>query len=275
MRPMRLTDAPPWDARPLMSEERDALLGLLRGLARDAWASPTPCPGWSVQDVVAHVLGEDLGLLARARDGHDGVRIPAGLPYRAFVGALNDANQRWVEAARRLSPRQLVDLLSRTGDELAEHLAGVDMKAPASVVWTGPDPVPAWFDVARHYTERWVHQQQVREAVGRPGLDGDREVGAVLRTFVWALASVPPAEPGAEVGFSVTGQGGGEWALASTGAGWELVAGAPRAPDAVIRLSAGHAWRLFTDALEDLSVIEITGNLELARSFLDARAIIV
>lgn len=272
---MRLTDAPPWDARPLMSEERDALLGLLRGLAPDAWASPTPCPGWSVQDVVAHVLGEDLGLLARARDGHDGVRIPTGLPYRAFVGALNDANQRWVEAARRLSPRQLIDLLLRTGDELAEHLAGVDMKAPASVVWTGPDPVPAWFDVARHYTERWVHQQQVREAVGRPGLDGDREVGAVLRTFVWALASVPPAEPGAEVGFSVTGPGGGEWTVTAGTARWELQEGAAPAPAASIRMSSDVAWRLFTDALPDQSGISIAGDEGLARRFMTARAIIV
>lgn len=274
---MRLADLPPRDARPLLAEERAALLALFGDLDPADWSLASPCPGWSVQDVVAHVLGEDLGLLARERDGHDGGLIPPGLGYRAFVAALNGANQRWVEAARRLSPVQLREQLAASGRELIEHFAGADLAAPASVAWAGPAPVPKWFDIARHHTERWVHQQQVREAVGRPGLDG--HVGAVLRTFVWALPATPPGPPGAErgteVGFSVTGRGGGDWAVVATGDGWELEQRAPVEPAAAISLPSDAAWRMFTDALDDLSVVEITGDAELARPFLQARAIIV
>ncbi len=272
---MRLADAPPWDARPLLADERAALLGLLADLDATDWARPSPCPGWSVQDVAAHVLGEDLGLLARGRDGHDGVAIPDGMPYRDFVAALNDANQRWVEAARRLSPRQLQELLAITGEQLAAHFDGADLAAPAFVAWVGADPVPGWLDVARHFTERWVHQQQIRDAVGRPGLAGDRFVGAVLRTFVWALTASPPAEPGAEVGFVVTGAGGGAWTLSSTGDGWDLEERSTQTADATITLASDAAWRLFTDALDDLSVVEIAGDPELGRPFLASRAIIV
>jgi hypothetical protein len=39
------------------------------------------------------------------------------------------------------------------------------------VSWAGPDTSPAWLDIARDYTEFWVHQQQIRDAVDRPGAD--------------------------------------------------------------------------------------------------------
>ncbi len=275
MRPVRLSEVPPRDVRPLLVEERAALLDLLGGLDATDWDRPSPCPGWSVQDVVAHVLGEDLGLLARGRDEHTCGEIPPQSTYRGLVDALNASNQQWVAAARRLSPRQLRTLLATSGEELAAHFAAADLTAPASVAWMGPEPVPAWLDIARHYTERWVHQQQVRAAVGRPGLDGDRHLGAVLRTFVWALATVPPAPPGTEVGFSVTGPGGGDWTLRAGPVSWDLEEGAPRVSTATVSLPSDAAWRLFTDALRDESSIAMSGDPELAGRLVQARAIIV
>lgn len=39
------------------------------------------------------------------------------------------------------------------------------------VEWaTGSDPAPAWLDIAREYMERYIHQRQIRDATGRPGL---------------------------------------------------------------------------------------------------------
>ena len=34
-----------------------ALEGLLAGFDDGQWAAPTPCPGWSVQDVTSHIVG--------------------------------------------------------------------------------------------------------------------------------------------------------------------------------------------------------------------------
>ena len=57
-----------------------------------------------------------------------------------------------------------------------------------SVSWAAPDvQAPAWLDVAREYTEGWVHQQQVRDAVGRPGADDAELTGAVIDTFLRAV----------------------------------------------------------------------------------------
>lgn len=56
-----------------------------------------------------------------------------------------------------------------------------------SVSWVRPDPVPTWLDVARQDTERWTHQQQIRDVVGMPGLKEPAFLASVLATFVHAL----------------------------------------------------------------------------------------
>lgn len=44
-----------------------------------------------------------------------------------------------------------------------------------------------WLDAAREYTEFWVHQQQVRDAVGRPGANSGRLTWPVVDTFLRAV----------------------------------------------------------------------------------------
>jgi uncharacterized protein (TIGR03083 family) len=80
---------------------------LLRSvLAAGQWRAPTVCPGWSVKDVALHLLGNDLDLLSRRRDGAapaDTPTTPAG--FEELVASLDRLNQSWVEATRRISPR--------------------------------------------------------------------------------------------------------------------------------------------------------------------------
>ena len=47
-----------------------ALMVLLRGLTPEEWQRPTACTGWTVRDVAVHLLGDDIGKLSAARDGH-------------------------------------------------------------------------------------------------------------------------------------------------------------------------------------------------------------
>ncbi len=264
------------DLRPLFPAERVALLDVLGALDDAGWEAPTPCPGWSVRDLCCHVLGEDLGLLARERDGHLGGWLDA--TGADLAAALAAANQAWIDATRRLSPRQVVEQLRASGEELAAWLAGVDLTVSAGVSWAGPGPVPKWLDVARHFTERWVHQQQVRIAVGRPELDDARYVGPVLRTFAWSLPVAyggVDAAPGTTVAVEVTGPGGGVWAVTRDVEAWSLAEGPAARPDATVRMSVATAWRLYTAALDDTGAVERSGPDPLTRPVLAARAIIV
>jgi hypothetical protein len=57
------------------------------------------------------------------------------------------------------------------------------------VTWAHPaQPAPVWMDCARDFTEDWVHQEQIRQAVGREQ-NWDRAVlYAVIDTFMHAMS---------------------------------------------------------------------------------------
>lgn len=166
---------------------RTQLLTLLAGLGDDDWARPTGVPHWSVKDVTAHLLGGDVGILSRCRD----VFRPPGPPvvaYSELVASVNRLNEEWVAAARRMSPRLLRELLARIGPEVEQYFSSLDLKAIGGPVsWAGPDSAPVWLDVAREFTERWHHQQQIRDATGRSPLYDPYFLSPVPETFVRAL----------------------------------------------------------------------------------------
>src|SRR5262245_56493360 len=137
----------------LFPEILAALLDLLGGLSEDEWAAPTVCPGWSVKDVAGHLLGGDVGMLSRGRDGsrHGGAAIAGWADLVAFI---NRQNAEWVETARRLSPRLLCEMLRLCGEQVAAYFQSLDPHALGGAVsWAGPDPAPIWLDLAREYTE--------------------------------------------------------------------------------------------------------------------------
>ncbi|TDE43067.1 maleylpyruvate isomerase family mycothiol-dependent enzyme [Nonomuraea mesophila] len=239
---------PALDVRPLFPRERQALLDLLGGLAPEDWSRPTVCPGWDVHDVVAHVLNDYMRRLSGSRDGYfravfaDDETLPA---YLARV------NGEFVEALRQISPRVMGDLLNMLGRQLDDLWAGRDLDGPAdlNVSWAATDVgSPAWLDIGREYTEFWVHQQQVRDAVSAPGADDPELMGPVLDLFARALAYTLRAEErpeGTAVELEVTGPAGGRWYAVRRDGRWEMgPAGAE--PAARVSMDQDTFWRLAT-----------------------------
>ena len=262
----------------LFPEERAALIDVLSILTEDEWARPTACPGWSVKDVAGHILGVDLGNLSWRRDGFRAGGPAPGADLVAFVDRIN---AEWVRSARRLSPRVLLDLLATSGPPLFDYLGSLDLFAVAEPVsWAGPEPAPVWLDVAREYTERWVHQQQIRDAVGRPGLTDRRFLAPVLASFAHALPMAfrhMGAPRGTTVHLHIDGESGGDWSVVRTEDGWTLRVGGPPAADARVVLDAGVAWRLFSKGLDPAEAerqAAFAGDRSLGMRVLHAVAII-
>jgi hypothetical protein len=232
--------------------------------------------------VALHLLGDDIGLLSRHRDGvapADVSREPGG--FQELVAFLDRLNQAWVEAARRISPRLLCELLAFTGEATWRYLGSLDpFAAEERVSWVGPDPAPNWLDVAREYSERWTHQQQIRDAVGIPGLKEPAFMGPVLATFVHALPRAfagVAAPPGTTVAVVIAGEQGGRWVLTRTRDGWRLAAGTVPAPAAQVTLDADTAWRRWTKGIgrdAALAAVSVSGERALGLPVLDAVAII-
>lgn len=232
---------------------RGELCALLAGLGAGDWERPTAAGQWSVKDVAAHLLGGDVGILSRRRDGVH-ARGAAVRTHADLVRLVDQRNAEWVVAMRRVSPRLLAELLAVTGPAVEAYFAALDPTAMGEPVsWAGPDPAPVWFDLAREFTERWHHQQQIRDATGRPPLYEPYYLSPVLDTFVRALPhgfrTVAAAE-GTAVRFEISGKAGGVWFLLRGGRVWELALEAPREPVADVVVSEDVAWRMFTKGVD-------------------------
>jgi uncharacterized protein (TIGR03083 family) len=232
---------------------RAHLLELLSGLDEDDWSRATAAPRWSVKDVTAHLLGGDIGILSRVRDEYS--QPSARLTdYGDLVRLVDRLNDEWIVAARRISPRVLQELLAFTGPRVESYFASLDLHAiDGPVSWAGLDAAPVWFDVAREFTERWHHQQQIRDATGRQPLDDPYFFAPVLDTFSRALPfsfrhAVAPS--GTSVRFQISGDAGGVWFLQHGAQGWDFVATPASDPAANVVLPQEIAWRLFTKGID-------------------------
>ncbi|MEA2490681.1 MAG: hypothetical protein QOH21_2473 [Acidobacteriota bacterium] len=226
------------------------LLSVLRGLTPEEWHAPTAAGSWTVKDVAAHLLDTALRRLSIQRDGY-----APPLPPDAFAnglgGFVNNANAEWVSVARRLSPAILTELLSLYSGQLATFLGTLDPHAPAqwAVSWAGDEQSPAWFDIARELTERWHHQQQIRDAVGRAPLYDPVYFVPIIDTFVRALPFAyrqVDAPSGTSIALHVPEAGA--WLLVREGTEWTLYAEEGPATT-TITLPGDAAWRLFTKGL--------------------------
>ena len=269
----------------LFPPERQALLQLLRDLDEQAWHTPTICAGWSVKDIAQHLLADDLGVLSRKRDSFDYlsiVKTPYNLDSWAdLVAFINEANAIWVQATRRLSRQVLCSLLEFSGEELNRYFSSLDPYAIGDrVSWAGPAPAPIWLDIAREYTERWMHQQQIRDTVGKPGLKEREFFAPVLATFIRALPHTyrdVQASDGTRIHLTITGEAGGEWTLLRDKGQWVLGKATASEAHASVSLEQETAWRLFTKGIskdDALLRVTISGDSSLGAIALNTVSII-
>lgn len=265
--------------RPLSGE----LVGVLRQLSDEDWLRPTVAGAWRVRDVAAHLLDGQLRKISAQRDAHltppDRV-IRSDRDLAQFINALNAVG---VAYGSRLSTRVLTDLLEQSGRQMADLVARLDPHAPAiyPVSWAGEHASMNWMDTGREYTERWHHQMQIRDAVGRPRLLEPAWMEPLLdlsvRALPYAYAAVP-APSGAVVTLIVTGQTAGAWSLLREHDRWQIRRGRPVSPDTTVTVDADDVWRLFYNALSGdalLQRVRVAGDADLAAPLLRARSVVV
>jgi uncharacterized protein (TIGR03083 family) len=255
------------------AELNDELVTLLKGLTAEDWGRPTMCSSWNVKDVTAHLLDTDLRRLSSQRDAYvpegfgDGIETSDDL-----TRFLNRLNEEWVATAKRLSPAILIEMIDAYGKKVAALFESLDPDAEAifPVSWVGQNVSPNWLDVAREFTEKWVHQAQIREAVERDGLNDRRFLHPVLDTFLRALPFTyrgVEAPEGTVVGVHIRGDAGGDWSLRREDSGWELYEGRDGAADARALLDQDVAWRLFSTRKRKqqlMPLVQLEGREDLA-----------
>jgi uncharacterized protein (TIGR03083 family) len=271
------------DTRSLFRPLLDELTALLRSLDPDMWNRATIAPRWRVRNVVAHLLDGDLRKLAICRDGHEIATDGPIASDKDLLRFINQLNAGGVEYGSRLSEQLLIELVEITGRWVADYFSSLSPHAPAKfgVSWAGEAVSENWMDLGREFTERWHHQMQIRDAVGRPRLLGPLWMEPLIEFSIRALpkayAEVTATEDTA-ITLDVRGETAGNWTLQRQQQAWRLFRGRPASPTTVVTISTDDVWRLFFNALSAEAAaqrVTVAGDVSLALPLLGARSVIV
>lgn len=260
-----------------------ALIAILKSLSAADWERSTIAPKWRVKDIAAHLLDGNIRAVSMLRDNYFGETPSQINTYQDLVSYLNQINADWVQAMRRVSPAVLVDLLETTGREYCTLIKSLNPYAPAlfSVAWAGEETSLNWFHIAREYTEKWHHQQQIRLAVGQEQMLYEPQFyHPYLNTSMMALPHHYrdiAAPIGEVIRFKVTGEGGGHWFLRKQEKGWSLIeVDGVVVPICEVEIESTIAWRLFTKGISREAATQgvfILGNRDLGEPIFDMLAV--
>ena len=227
-------------ARGIVQSELAAAIALLRTLQPDDWRRSTACPGWTVHDVVAHMIGqaEELArpdrLIHRVRDAR----------RRPGAGILDAHNDRQVRDRSATPDGQLAADLERWTTKAvraARLIPGpVRRRTRLSLVFPEAKGLPEdTFDYLLRVLmarDPWMHRLDIAAATGRtPTLD--RHDALIVEQVVHDIGL---AWTGPPVGLDLSGPAGGRWIL-----------GARRPPVAAVRGDAVEYMRYVSGRASD------------------------
>ena len=260
----------------ILAEEWSAIAELGAELRAGEWDLPSECPGWTVRDLVSHMIGTERSLLGEAAPP---APVERAAHVRNDVGASNEA---WVEA-RRAQPGE--DVLGEFRDVTARRLDQLRSLPPERFDRPGPSPVgevPYREFMHVRVMDCWVHEQDIRVATGRPGRDGGAPAAIAIARMVSALPFVVGKRAGAPEGASVR---------------FELTATAPHhvdvvvrdgraraedveSPDAVLVMHGDTFWRLCCgrvsgEAALDAGLVAVRGDEDLGRRVAQSMAFMI
>jgi uncharacterized protein (TIGR03083 family) len=183
-----------------LDEVWSSITGLLVGLDAQQWSVASPLPGWDVQDNVSHMVGAEAMLLGV---DHPDVEIDRNeLPHvQNDIGVFNEV---WVQHLRTKQPNEVLSLF--------EEYTGARLSALAEMSldeWNAESFTPAGMDTYGRFMQIrvfdcWLHEQDIRDAVGVPGHEHGLAVEVTLDEMETAMGFVVGKRAGATEGQSVT-----------------------------------------------------------------------
>ncbi len=260
-------------------------------LSVDQWVAQTPCPGWSVADVVAHIIGLE-------RELH-GDPVPDHQPDWSTLPHVSGPIGQYIEVAVDLRRgRSRTALLAELRETIAlrrADLAQVSTDPTELVAGPGGIEVPRSALLSRRILDIWTHEQDIRVAVGIPGgLDCDAAwvtADRLARELPRVWGKVVGAPEGSRFFIDVTGPGvqfaqtilvGAHGRAAVTGNGedgeWGSPSGQPVSADVTLRCSfpayvALAAGREGIDAFVANGDLVIEGGDQLRAQLIPAMAV--
>ena len=149
----------------LLRGEFEALSYFCRTLTPDQWSAPSSLPGWTLHDVLAHIVGTESmlsGTEAPAATSRD-----ADSPQLDYVhNPIGEANEIWVQSMRGWSDEQLLAGFEEVTARRLEALDAMDQADFDAPSWTpaGRDETYGRFMRIRHF-DCFMHEHDMRLAI--------------------------------------------------------------------------------------------------------------
>ncbi|MDB5127013.1 maleylpyruvate isomerase N-terminal domain-containing protein [Mucilaginibacter sp.] len=259
----------------------ELLIELLTSLSADDWNKPTVARLWTVKDIAAHLLDTNVRTISYAQ-GYEVAIAKQINSYQELVAYLNELNATWVNAMKRVSPQLLIHQLESTGKQYIQYLNTLKPfeQAKYSVAWAGEETSLNWFDIAREYTEKWHHQQQIRDAVGIPGLITKELFYPCIDTFMYALPhsyrNIDATED-TVIKITVSSNIGGDWYLQKAADNWQLLKQQPsNTIHSEVIIDPDTTWKFLTKAITPQAAMAkstVMGNTQLGNTVFSTIAV--
>ncbi|MGD9705377.1 MAG: maleylpyruvate isomerase family mycothiol-dependent enzyme [Acidimicrobiia bacterium] len=252
-------DVPFGDPAVPLLRQRRRLAALLRGLDDDQWAAASRCEGWSVQDVITHLVSTNQfwAFSIGAALGGEPTRFLATFDPVASPVAL-------VEAARSQRPADVLDRFVETNESFADAIAGLDDDGWSTLGEAPPGHVPLRAVALHALWDSWVHERDIVLPLGIAPVEEPDEItgclgygaalspafavagGSTRQGAIEVDATDPDARFVVEVGESVVVRAGDapDGALRLTGPAVELLEALSFRVPLPCPVDAGHRWLL-------------------------------
>ncbi len=148
------------------------------------WKMPTDCPGWTVQDSVAHVIDYESRMLGRSAPDH----TPPERPH--LKNDLGRRNEIWIDWFRSRSGAEVLEAYREVIAERVRVLPTLSEERLAA-----PSPVSSRGEALRYHLQRrvvdcWAHEQDIRRSVSRPGHADGPVVAHVMGRMIDGLGAI-------------------------------------------------------------------------------------
>ncbi len=255
-----------------------ALDAVVRPQPPAAYEAATPCPGWSVRDVVSHLLGFEQLLNGATAPQYDG-EYPDYV--RNDIGRLNEA---FVQANRG---RPGLEVLDQFRDVASSSIARLRALSPAEwdrVGWSPEGEQPYHRFQETRVLDSWIHLQDIRDALLEPADDHGPAEEIVVNRFEAALPFVVGKRVGAPDGFTMqlnlSGRAGRVVTLEVRDGRCQHVDALESTPALEITTPVALFWRraagrISADAFLRASATNVRGDRERAGAFAEGLRVMI
>jgi uncharacterized protein (TIGR03083 family) len=251
---------------------------VVRPQPASAYDAPTACPGWSVRDVLSHLLGFEMMLQGSPVPPFEG-------PWPEYVrNPIGEINEAFVDAFRHQAGVEVLDQFRDVGTKTLQRLRGLDDDAWEKVGWSPEGERPYHRFQETRVLDSWIHLQDIRDALLEPADDHGVAEEIVVNRFEAALPFVlgkkMKAPEGTTININLTGRLARIIFLEVRDGRAATLLTSDHVPDLELTTPIAVFWRraagrIGAQAFLNASVSDVRGDRALAQSFAEALSIML